>query len=381
VNTSIVCLAVLFSTPSVNERDQTVYRPVKPFETVIRGQSPGYDENPMTGGSGTATSQSPQTFVAPNVVPDGTIIYPNQNMVQDPTADPFMQNRQGLLPGSVFAGVRSGINGPQPYQLNRLISRYDFGILPNSSADQGLGDFNIFEFDAEWEFAEQIAPSWILSKSLQFNMRSWDGPTGSPLIPTTSLPGSVFRFGANFELATPANHPWGVLLAFNPSLNSDFRKTLSSNAWNWDGHGMIFYRPIPQWTWVAGAGFWDRVNDRVIPYAGFIWTPTERWEWRAVLPNPRISYFIGKISGLDTWFYARGEYHVEAYEIQLETTGRREKVELRDWRVLMGFRFDNGWYSSFVEAGWVFGRDVTYLNGTPGFDVTTGFIGRAGFRF
>ena len=157
-------------------------------------------------------------------------------------------------------------------------------------------------------------------------------------------------------MATPANSAWSTSIAFNPSINSDLEQGLGSNAWNWDGRAMMFFRVAPQWTWVVGAGFWDRVNDRVIPYAGAIWVPDDRWEWRMVLPEPRVSYYIGRPCNLPTWFYARAEYHVEAYEIQLETTGAREKVELEDWRILLGLRFDNGFYSSFVEAGWIFGR-------------------------
>jgi hypothetical protein len=144
---------------------------------------------------------------------------------------------------------------------------------------------------------------------------------------------------------------------------------------------MAFFRPDAYMTYVFGAGYWDRVNDKVIPYAGIIWTPDDRWEYRLVFPDPRISYFCGNELGLGCWLYVRAEYHIEAYEIQLPTTGGREQVEVEDWRALIGIRKDNGWAGMFLEAGWVFGRNVAYLNGTPGFDPTTGFITRAGVHF
>ncbi|GAB4143710.1 MAG: hypothetical protein Tsb009_14970 [Planctomycetaceae bacterium] len=380
MNSSLVYLAVLVSAPAAEET-QSVYTFSPAFEAVIRSQSPGYDEVPKTNGNGPSMTGPPQTYVVPN----GSMITPQPGYIAGPGADPFLAQQNGLLPGAGgdFAGLRYGANGPQPYRLNQWVSRYNFGILPKESTSQGLGNFGIFEFDGDWEFATPSVPGWIFSFAQQFNVRSWDGPTGSAMVPTTALPGSVFRFGWNFELATPANNqnPWGLSLTFNPSLNSDLERSLSSNAWNFDGHGMIFYHATPQWTWVLGAGFWDRVKDRVIPYAGFVWTPDDRWEIRAVLPEPRISYFIGRIYDYSTWWYTRAEYHVEAYELQLETTGAREKVELEDYRILMGLRFDNGWYSSFIEGGWVFGRNVRFLNGTPGFDVSTGFIGRVGLRY
>jgi hypothetical protein len=386
VNTSLVCLAVLFSAPAAEEA-RPVYKLSRPFDAVIRSQSPGpnngYDKQPMTGTTGQPGAEIPQTYVGPGtVVPNGTMITPQQNFIAAPPgSDPFMAQQYGLQNGP---GMRYGANGPQPFQTNRWISRYNFGILPKESTEGGLGDFGVLEFDGDWEYAFQTAPGWVFSFASQFGVRGWHGPSSAATHPTTALPGSVFRSGWKFELASTANNgsPLSLSLTFNPSLNTDFEGSPSSNAWNWDGYGMLFYRSTPQWTWVFGAGFWDRVNDRVIPYAGFIWTPDSRLEVRAVLPDPRISYFMGKQwSGYDTWMYLRGEYHVEAYELQLETTGAREKVELEDYRILLGLRFDNGYYSSFIEGGWVLGRNVSFLKGTPGFGVSDGFIGRLGLRF
>lgn len=361
---------------------EPTYYPPRIASTVIRGQSQGYDELPMNGQPG-VTSGNSQTFVGPQAVPDGGMIVP-QNPVFQQGGDPFLAQQNGQQQfGSVPGQMQPGVNGLQPYRLNRWVSRYEFGLLPKESTDKGLGNFGIFEFDGEWEYASQFGGGWIFSFAQQFDVRSWDGPSGSAMAPTTALPGSVFRFGWNFELATPANNP-GPLSAsfsFNPSINSDLESGLSSNAWNWDGRAMLFYHATPEWTWVLGAGYWDRVDDQIIPYAGFIYRPTPQWEWRVVLPDPRVSVFVGNMWGLPTWMYARAEYHVEAYELQLETTGMREKVQIEDYRILGGLRFDNGYYASFVEAGWVFGRDVSFLKGTPGFDVSSGFIARAGFRF
>ncbi len=77
-----------------------------------------------------------------------------------------------------------------------------------------------------------------------------------------------------------------------------------------------------------------------------------------------------------TWLYLRGEYHVEAYQVQLDypVGDRREKMEIADQRLVLGLRGDIGSVSGFVEAGWVFDRQVDFLHGTPGFDIDSGFI-------
>ena len=377
-------MAVVLSAPGASSGQESVYTLSNPFETarpqvrrrvparrtlppprigyVFRGQTPGYDETP------------PKTYVDPP--PSGA---PNQGLITPgQPANPFLNG--GVMPPGPPRG-RQWLNGPQPYRLGQWVQRYDFGYLPKEGANRGLGGLEIFEFDADWEYAQPIWANWIFSFTQQFALRTWEGPSGSPMFPTTSLPGSAYRFGWDLALATPANYPWSAMIAFNPSLNSDFSSSLSSDAWQWDGRGMIFIRQNDWWTWVLGAGYLDRVNDKVIPYAGVIYTPDQFWEFRLLFPKGRISYFLGNPWGFNTWAYVRSEYHIEAYEIQLETTGRREQVELEDWRILFGFRFDNSLVSCFWEAGWVFGRDVNYLNATPGFDVSSGFITRLGLRF
>jgi hypothetical protein len=387
VSTSILCLAVAFSAPAAEAATPSVYRLSRPFESavqthptdwnregvIVRGQTPGYDEVPGSAGGAPIQQGPPQTYVQPpNAVPDGPVIAPGP--LTTPGADPFLNG-----PGAVPSGACT--SGPQPYRLNRWINRYDVGWLPNSHASNGLGSLGIFETNAEWEYNTPVFINWIFGFTQQFNYRAWEGPQTSPALSAVALPGSVYRVGWDLKLATPANYQWSALLAFNPSINSDFEQSLSRNAWNLDGRGMIFFRQTPQWTWVLGAGYWDRVHDKVIPYAGVIYTPNPRWEWRILFPESRISYLLGQPYGFATWFYARGEYHSEAYEIMAPITGGREQVEITDWRILMGFRFDNGWVSSFIEAGWVFNRDVDYRYATPDFDVRSGFIGRIGLRF
>ena len=83
-----------------------------------------------------------------------------------------------------------------------------------------------------------------------------------------------------------------------------------------------------------------------------------------------------------TWFYWRGEYHIEAYDVQLGRGGSNDQVEISDLRSLFGFRTEGGnGTSAFIEAGWVFDRDMDFKTTRPNLDIDTGFIGRMGLRF
>ena len=395
MNATLLCCAALAAALPSDESAPSVYRPSPAFQVAIRGQTPTFDSLPAPG-------ETPPAYQAPaGTVPpaagypaDGTFLAPGQ---QGPPGalnyDPFLSGV--AVPQSPYAGnglYSFGANGAQPYRFG-WTTRMDFGLLPKESSSNGLGGIRVFEFDLDLEHTRQLSSGWISSVTHEFDLRSWDGPTssrtGPPGIAHAGFPEELYRFGWDLELATPANQgPWSVQLAFNPSFNTDFQQGMSSDAWNFDGRGILFFRSSPYWLWAFGAGFWDRVHNRVIPYAGVIWTPDDRWEWRMVFPEPRVSYFLGNVWGVASWFYVRGQYNVEAYEVTLKDRTsrsaafpRREQMEVEDWRVLAGWRADNGFMTSFIEAGWVFDRQVEFLNGTSDFDISSGFIARAGFRY
>ncbi len=374
----------------------TVYRPSESYLHVLRGQSP-VETLP--------DPNAPQTFAPPaNAAPVQNFSQPGgmfptspQPFVpgfQQPGGDPFLESpaQPGYqVPTNPYGGPlwSFGANGPQPYKFG-WTTRVDHTFMPSASATQGLGSIGIQTLDTEAEYTTPLGPAWIYSFTQEFDIRWWDGPTSSrsapPNLRDAGFSEQFYRIGWDFELASPGNMPFSYQLGFNPSINTDFEQSITRDAWNFDGRAILFYRPNTQWTFALGAGFWDRVDDMIIPYAGAIWTPDDRWEFRLVFPEPRISYFLGQSGGLSSWMYVRGEYHVEAYETELEYPqpgrgGYREKMQVSDWRALLGLRTDNGHFSSFIEGGIVFEREVELLHGTPGFDISSGFIGRVGIRY
>lgn len=387
MNAQLLCLvAVLSADPSPQQNTwQTAYQPSAALaaafrgETpsaspIIRGQSLSYDEEP-TAAAGQYDG-SAQTYASP---PPG---YSNGGPYLPPQSpqwmtDPFLG--QGVVPGAPFPGPTPGgylygVNGPQPYRFGWTI-RGDVGYLPEESTSNDGGKFGVFEFNSDFRYTIPWQSGWIFTSAPQFSMRSWDGPN------QVALPGSVYRVGWDLQLATPQTGPWSIQLDFNPSINTDFDSGVGADAWNFDGYGILFYQASPQWLWAFGAGFWDRVNDRVIPYAGVVWRPDDIWEWRLVFPNPRVSLFLGNTWWGATWFYVSGEYHIEAYQIEIGNTNARERIEIQDWRVMVGLRSDNGRVASFLEAGWLLDRSVEFGRTTPDFSIDDGFMARFGLRF
>jgi len=369
VNTSLACLmALVAAEPAAAPVVEPIYTLSSEFPAAIRGQSP-YDRAP--GSIGTPSPSGP--FIVP------------------PAFLGANQPAAGEIPGALSFGANAGL---QPYRLNAWTGRVDVGVLPKAPSSGRLGHFGITEFDLELKMATLAAPGWIVSFAQQFNVRWWDGPSdagvdGAVAPPTADIPGNglpshAFRVGWDLELVSPTQGPWSFQVAFNPALATDFDGGIGSDAWNFDGRAVLLYR-YPQWTVALGVGFWDRVKDRVIPYAGIVYRPDDLREWQLTFPKARVSTFMGNWGGAATWSYVSGEYHVEAYEVMVDRThgaaSIRDRIELEDWRLMIGMKQEAGQYSSFVEGGWIFGRNVRFQGPTPGFDISSGLIIRAGVTF
>lgn len=332
---------------------------------VVRGQGPGvaYDEDPVQSNLG-----NQQYLGAP----------PTQHATQWNPMAPVWPGTPMVDPngaGAPFASV-PGINGSKPFQFG-WSRKADVAYLPkeetSSTGGGAAGDFGVFEVNTEFRYTAPLPTQWIMSVAPQFNLRNWDGPAAP------DLPGDVYRFGLDLRLTTPTLGPFTTELSFNPSLNTDFDMSPGSDAYNWDGHGAVFVRASPHTLVVLGALFWDRVDDRVLPYAGLVFTPNDYIEIRALFPQSEVSLFLGTPWGIPQWLYVNGEYHVEAYEIGGVPGGRQ--IQLEDWRVMLGVRSDSGGVQSFLEGGWVFDREVEFSTGGGNFEVSSGFIARFGLKF
>lgn len=373
MNTLVLCCAAALSagpdTPSPSKVDDLFRTSTPAFatgvhigDTVVRGQTPG----PVP------------IYQDPNGIP------PTYGGPQ-PLGDPFLGNAApsvvDSIPGTAFPFGLYHLGQPRIGRANA-----SWGILAESNLDGRPGDLQINELDVDFGYIVPVG-GWGLRVTHEYGQRWWQGPPGG-----FGLASELYHFGMDFELATvPDGDPWGMVLAFSPSLNTDFETNLRSDAYNWDGRGYITYQHSPHLMLVGGVGYWDRVKDRVIPYAGVIWKPDNRWEIHATVPEAKISYCLGHGFGGCQWLYFRAEYHVEAY--QVETSGaakpvggvtfrQTDKMEIQDYRLLLGYAFSNGAVDGFLEAGWVMGREVEFLSNTVSdFGVDDGFIGRVGIRF
>ena len=272
-------------------------------------------------------------------------------------------------------------NGPLPNRPG-WVQQYDFGGMPFSSAKDGWGHFAEATFDLAWKYVTPLSSApLVFSFTQQYDLRLLEGPSSPPGIPNTNLPGSLHRIGWDFELKTALPEQWNAVIGFNPSIDSDFQKTLTKNAFNWDGRAAFLYTPQPDLTFVIGFMEWERINARFLPWAGMIYRPNPYWQFDLVFPQFRVATFLWDEWGFKTMLYGRVEYHSEAYEIYNPVLGERDQVAFTDWRALLGINKDRGNFDYFFEGGWIFHRDVDFRVAPQGFEVTSGAIVQGGVRF
>lgn len=316
--------------------------------------------------------QGPSTFETPPIVAPG---YQAQSPYPGGTLrDPFLYG-DPVLGAPDGSTILSGVNGPQPYRMG-FTPKFDYTFLGAAGTQApGNGRFQSDEFNFELAHTKMVGPGWVFTNTPQLGTRLWQGP-GAP-----DLPGSVYRLGWDFTLATPIVGLWSLQLDFNPSINTDFQSGLAREGLNFDGNAMLFYRASPQWMLVLGAGYWDRVDKIVLPYAGVVWNPNDLWELRLLFPKSRISYFLGNIGPGSHWLYFSGEYHVESYQIEQAAVSGHQQVQIQDWRLALGLRSEHYLYEKFIEVGYVFGRNVDFKNTTPGFNINDTLMVRFGIKF
>ncbi len=371
--------------------------PASPFEIdaadesawVVRAQSPGVVGSPYFGGEPGVAPVGYSTPAIPVQQPLGTMQpyqqgtpYMNPGVpsypapIQDPFAGGGYYDPNAMqAPGGYYM---RGINGPQPVRYG-WSNRFDVTYMPREhTSAPASGGFEQMGIDWQMIHTKPLG-NWTWSLGPQFSYRSWQGPGDA--LGDTDLPGGAYRFGLDMLLRTPTVNGWTLEAGFDPSIASDFRAGLNTDAILYDAHAVAFWTLNPKWTLAMGVLYWDRVDSIILPYAGAIWTPNDIWEFRLIFPKPRISVFLGTPMGVPTWMYVGAEYHVEAYEVKPKTFERETRMQMADWRVAGGLKWETGWLTSFAEAGYIFDRKVEYERIGENFRIGDGFMARIGFRY
>ena len=241
-------------------------------------------------------------------------------------------------------------------------------------------DFGFTEIDAFASFALPFPiAAWPLVITPGYNTHLLAGPQSSGA-PPTDLPARLHDAYIDFMWLPTFVNRFTLLLAVTPGYYSDFQ-IRDADAFRVTGKGLLIYDAIPdRLQLIGGVVYLGRDNLKLLPVGGVIWSPTDFLRLELIFPKPKLAVCVNSGYGYEDWVYTTAEYGGNTYSIERTSTAH-DKVTLQDYRVLLGLerKLDGGTGYS-VEAGYVFGRRVTYLSG-GGFEPDDTFLLRAGIVF
>jgi hypothetical protein len=205
-----------------------------------------------------------------------------------------------------------------------------------------------------------------------------DGPV------TPDVPPRLHDAAITFQNIRPINDRWLAMFDITLGQYADDDNFDSSEAFRVTGGGAGVYRSSDQWKWVLGATYVDRINTKILPIAGFIYTPNDDYEYNLVFPLPKISRRLpwSEAPGRDErWAYLGGEFGGGKWAVQ-RVDGTTDRLDITDWRVFVGLeRRIVGGLSRHVEIGYVFLRKLEYQEDGNEIDLSDTLMVRGGLTY
>jgi len=256
------------------------------------------------------------TPVPPTATLDGTItpVTPSWDPYADPSAPPpALFPQPGSPPPGGYPAPQGGYVQADGtvYQPQRLWDEVWFDYYWLYGANKN--DFGVqkLELNTSFAFPFFLNPAPI-KVTPGFAVRYLDGPRSGDfpnmIDPSggADLPAQVFDAYLGTSWKPVFSNWFSGDLAARVGVYSDFDK-VNSDSIRITGHGAGVFTLNPQFSIVVGAAYFDRLNVKLLPVGGFIWTPNEDARYELVFPWPRISYRWTTIGNTDVWWYVRGE--------------------------------------------------------------------------
>lgn len=208
--------------------------------------------------------------------------------------------------------------------------------------------------------------------------RFLDGPV------TPDVPPRLHDAAITFQNIRPINDRWLAMFDVTVGQYADDASFGSSEATRVTGGGAGVYRSSDRWKWVLGATYVDRINTKILPIAGFVYTPNDDYEYNLVFPVPKISRRLpwSEAPGLDErWAYIGGEFGGGKWAVRMDD-GTTDRLDITDWRVFIGLeRRIVGGLSRRIELGYVFLRKLEYQEVGSEVDLSDTLMVRGGLTY
>ncbi len=322
------------------------------------------------------------------------------------TPDPrFTQGPSSMFPpapyGNPYPGGTDYYNTPDGgvSQYTKFIQ----GITLEHTwlAGDDLLDLDQNDTDIAVTFALPIFPNPKnpLYVSPGFGLHLWDGPAFPDSFPA-DLPSQAYDAYLDVTWRPQFNEVFGMELAMRPGIYTTFN-SINSQSFRVQGRAIGFVRLSPSWQLALGAVYLDRLDVKLLPAGGLIWTPNEKNRLEFLFPKPKLSrYLMTAWTNTEWWIYATAEYGGGSWTIERSAdtdpavAGMDDQIDINDIRVMLGMEFKptqsidgnlppaRRAYVGYFEVGYAFEREILYRSGVPDeLNLPDTYLFRGGIRF
>ncbi len=338
--------------------------------------SPGWDPyaQPSMPMSQPYSPYAPSPYApTPNLPPFGSQPYTPPGPAA-PYGQPGALYPEGLPSIMPEGGFWETVQRPVKF-LQEARLRYTF-IPANGSEHLGL---NEIETSASFAFPI-IYDQAPLIVTPGFGMHLLDGPITKPP-DFAELPANVYDAYLDFSWR-PQLTPWlGANLGVRPGVFTDWN-TFTNHSFRIPSRGLGVITVTPNLQIIAGVVYLDRVDVKILPAGGIVWTPEPDKRWEILFPNPKLASRISNLGNSEVWWYVAGEYGGGSWTFE-RTNSASDQFDYNDIRIILGLETVGGSrLRTFIEVGYLFEREIVYRNGPPDeFPLTDSMMVRGGLAF
>ncbi len=322
---------------------------------------PSADVSPATPRWRQATSSPPEDWRQP--APVFPVSYPEE--LVDPEWD--VPNYATAQPA-----FDRPIRRPASSRREGVFQRFNF--RQTFLAGGEVSDFGILSTDVSVTLAFPV-PSREMPLILTpaFAVHVLDGPSG------VDLPNQLYDNSLRIQTMFKINERWGANIAVTPGWYSDFQSS-NDEALRFSGHAFAAWDQSPRVQWIFGVVYLDWQNIRILPAAGVIVKPDRDTSIELTFPRPRFAQRLGYTHFGDIWWYVAGELGGGTWAVS--TAGGDDVVTISDYRLLLGIENQGArGFKTYLEVGYVFGREIEFKSAAPDFDPSDTFLLRAGLTY
>ena len=340
-------------------------------------------------GTGFVTPGAPSSY--PYALPPGQAVYGQPGGVAPYSQPYYGQPLPPAYPGvpqqppyyfpNGIMGQTGPIDSTPVGQYLRLFQDFGFRVTWVKGGDGADVDMVDNEVSVTGNFPNFLFSGQPLAVTPTFIFHLWDGPAPPS---TADLPSKAYSGFINFGWDPWLTPQIGGELDVSFGAYSDFQ-TFNSDSFRIVGKGLLVLQLTPTLAIKGGVEYLDRLNVKLLPAGGVLWTPNPQTYFDIYFPRPKLAHYLTTLGNTDIWIYAAGEYGGGNWTV--ERTGPPEfsdRVDINDIRLIGGLE----WFSKavaikgFVEAGYVFEREVIYdVVPADNFDPSDTFMLRGGLYY